>query len=291
MSTEAHQSSDRVKRKKDKHKRHKGDSDNSTKKRKREARDAEQIVIPEPQPEERATKKHKKQRHHNGSVAKPEEPKETVLEQHSPFIIQTTSFYLPLSPCAYRFPLEGLCAEHISPLLLTYHPPLKGVLLSYGNPRMSEHPSGGVQAQENEEPKTVLSRSVNEYAVTYVWLTVEFLIFRPKKGTYIEGYVSLQNESVLGLLCYNYFNAVIEREKLPKDWKWVDGEDGAESPSKTKRRKGAVHGGGYFVDGEGNYVEGRLVFKVEDFDATPGTNAGAGTISINGTLLYDVDEA
>ncbi|KAG9735711.1 hypothetical protein KCU73_g10440, partial [Aureobasidium melanogenum] len=48
----------------------------------------------------------------------------------SPFVKQTSSFYLPLSPIYHAFPVDGLCAEHISPLLLTYHPPLRGVILS-----------------------------------------------------------------------------------------------------------------------------------------------------------------
>jgi len=122
------------------------------------------------------------------------------LQSSPPFVQQTTSFYLALSPIAHDFPLDGLCAEHISPLLLTYYPPMKGVVLSYSDPRLSEAPEKrGVQIKKEKRSKTVLGRSVDEYAVTYVWLTVDFLLFKPQRGTVLEGYVNLQNESILGL--------------------------------------------------------------------------------------------
>jgi DNA-directed RNA polymerase I subunit RPA43 len=142
---------------------------------------------------------------------------------------------------------------------LTYYPPFEGVVLSYSNPRISEHPNEK-QANNNDEVRTVFSRSIDEYGVTYVWLSAEFLIFQPRRGTLLEGYVTLQNESILGLLCYNYFNAGIQAEKLAKDWTW-DGEA--------------------FVDASGKKVDGKLTFKVEDFEAS-----GTESIQISGTLLY-----
>jgi DNA-directed RNA polymerase I subunit RPA43 len=142
---------------------------------------------------------------------------------------------------------------------LTYYPPFEGVVLSYSNPRISEHPNDE-QASNNDAVRTVFSRSIDEYGVTYVWMTAEFLIFQPRRGTLLEGHVTLQNESILGLLCYNYFNAGIQAEKLAKDWTW-DGEA--------------------FVDASGKKVDGKLTFKVEDFEAS-----GTESIQISGTLLY-----
>ncbi|EME83582.1 uncharacterized protein MYCFIDRAFT_18374, partial [Pseudocercospora fijiensis CIRAD86] len=125
----------------------------------------------------------------------------------------TTSFYLALSPCAYSDPLGGLLAEHISPHLLSYYPPLNGVLLAFENARMSESPD-----QVSEGPSDVLARSFNEYAVSFLWLTCDFLVFRPSPGTYLEGDVNLQNEGLLGLICFNYFNVSIPKENMPSDW-------------------------------------------------------------------------
>jgi DNA-directed RNA polymerase I subunit RPA43 len=151
---------------------------------------------------------------------------------------------------------------------------------------MSEHPGGGVQVKPSKDAKAVLSRSIDEYAVTFVWLTAEFTIFRPRKGTYLEGSVNVQNESMLGLVCYNYFNAMIERDKLPKDWRWLD--DGDEGSQSQKNRKRTLQGAGHFVDGAGEEIEGKLVFRVDDFEANPGSDGGPGTVSIIGTLRFDL---
>ena len=322
MSAEANDSADMAKKGK-KRKKNKGYTDNNTKKRKREEQEAEEEVAAEEPSGERASKKHKKDRESTEtnpkkrkqsdgenrehaiddqleartskkykkdhkktkSTVQPVKPRRSLLEQHSPFMKQTTSFYLALSPCTQHFPLEGLCAEHISPLLLTYFPPLKGILLSYEHPRISEQPSGDVQVNSSDDNTAILSQSINEYGVTFIWLTAEFTIFRPRKGTFLEGVVNVQNESMLGLVCYNYFNAMIERDKLPKDWKWVDnGDEGAQV---QKKRRRALQGAGHFEDGEGEEIEGKIVFKVIDFEANPGSDGGPGTVSIIGTLRFD----
>ena len=214
--------------------------------------------------------------------------KSKYLSSKSPFVQHTSSFYLALSPIAHQFPLEGLCAEHISPLLLTYYPPMKGVVLSYNNPRLSESPETGSKIAKGKEAKTVLGRSVDEYSVTYVWLTVELLVFKPQRGTVLEGYVNLQNESILGLICYNYFNAGIERSRLPKDWQWVAEEAPEESGEMS--RKGRREAAGHYVNAEGNKVEGKIIFKVKDFEATAGAETGSGSINIYGTLLVESED-
>lgn len=211
------------------------------------------------------------------------------LHSKSPFVQQTTSFYLALSPIAHHFPLEGLCAEHISPLILTYYAPLKGVVLSYNSPRLSESPEKGAKVSKGRDAKTVLGTSVDEYAVTFVWLTVDLLIFKPQRGAVLEGYVNLQNESILGLICYNYFNAGIERSRLPKDWQWVADETTEESGEMS--RKGRREAAGHYVNGEGNKVEGKIIFKVKDFEATAGAEMGSGSINIYGTLLAESEDA
>lgn len=208
------------------------------------------------------------------------------LHSQTPFVQETVSFFLTLSPVAHSFPLEGCCAEHISPLLLTYYPPLNGIVLSYSNPRLSEQPEDGAQIQNSEEARKVLGKSMDEYAVTYIWLTAEFLLLRPMVGTVLEGYVNLQNESSLGLLCYNYFNAGIERARLVKDWSWEDAADGSEDNDDLDEHTA----GGRFVDGDGNPIEGRVVFKVKDFEASVGTDGVSGSINVTGTLLLDQDD-
>lgn len=321
-------------KKEKKHRRDSNDTERSSKKRKRIHGDGEDneetqdTAVRVPQSEtpsdEVLRKKRKKDKQrkiekstHNSSVHK---PTATTIPQtdlnaenllsHTPFYQRTTSLYLPLSPAAYAFPVAGLCAEHLSPLLLTYYPPLQGVILSYSNVRLSEDRPDNEEAfnpEANSEAFTqVLAKSINEYGPSFLWLTADFLVFRPARDTWMEGYINLQNESLIGLVCYNYFNAAIDRENLPDRWRWVEqggdpDDDGGEEEITLastglevgkqfkKRRRRAGDGVGWFVDAEGKKVEGKVSFRVVDFEATEGNSSdgGAGTVSILGTLRDD----
>ncbi|KAL2071186.1 hypothetical protein VTL71DRAFT_12421 [Oculimacula yallundae] len=198
----------------------------------------------------------------------------------SPFHLQTSSLYLPLAPVSQKYPLEGICAEHLSPLLLTYYPPFNGVLLSYSNPRLSEKAFGN-------DGEDVLLQNHDEYAVSWTWLTAEFLLFKPEKGAWLEGYVNLQNEGHLGLVCWNLFNASIERKRLPSDWKWKDVSDareGWEGEGETYAEEGL----GYYVDGEGKKIEGMVKFRVREIESSHDRERGF--LSIEGTMLSEATE-
>ena len=231
---------------------------------------------------------------------------ELGYSEDSPFHLQTFSLYLPLSPICQLYPLQGLCAEHLSPLILTYYPPFKGVILSYSNPRLSEEPSkhGGA-----EDQGTVLAISVAEFAVSFVWLTVDFLVFKPQRGGWLEGWINLQSEGHLGVVCWNLFNASIERKRLPKEWRWVGGDTGRKSKAKLKKSQedpqseddkdalkdiqgadDAREDEGHFVDGQGNKVEGSIRFRVRDLDASMSTDREKGFLSIEGTLMNMEEE-
>lgn len=210
------------------------------------------------------------------------------LNKQSPFICETQSLFVGLSPIAHRFPLEGACAEFISPLLLTYYPPLNGVVLSYSNPRLTQHPEQACQASNGQNNISAMGRSIDEYAVTYIWLTADFLVFRPSIGTVLEGHVNLQNQSILGLLCYNYFNAGIDQSRLPSDWKWVEEQEFDDGT--IAQGDNVPQNNGHFVDGDGKIVQGKILFKVKDFEANAGVDGGTSSINIYGTLIRDQDD-
>jgi DNA-directed RNA polymerase I subunit RPA43 len=212
---------------------------------------------------------------------------------NSPFHLQTTSLYLPLSPISQSSALTGLCAEHLSPLILTYYPPLRGIVLSYSNVRLSETPSP--DSSSTNEPLPVLAKSVDEYAVSFIWATADFLVFRPQKGTWIEGYVNLQNESHLGLVYLNLFSASIPRSYLPKSWKWIEdpsssGPSNPKTAEKRSRGSAEVEGQGHFVDENGNKVDGMVRFRIRDFETQARIESDRGFVSIEGTLLSAEEE-
>ena len=250
-------------------------------------------------------RKHRFQKTHKPSAVQNGETPQSNLIEESLFRLQTSSFYLPLSPISQLHPLQGLCAEHLSPLILTYYAPLHGVVLSYSNLRLSEE-VGDVSHRISQG--SVLARSVDEYGASFVWITADFLTFNPRRGAWIEGWINLQNESHLGLVCWNLFNASIDRRRLPSDWKWIDGEKDAAAKTKAPSRNnfqqsielqevhvqpieaGTQHSQGYFEDGVGKKVEGSLRFKIKDVEASPGSDREKSFLSLEGSLLEDREE-
>ncbi|KAF4550777.1 DNA-directed RNA polymerase I subunit rpa43-like protein [Elsinoe fawcettii] len=292
------------------------------------------------------------------------------VERHTPFVSETATLLLPLAPAAFNFPLQGLCAEHLSPLLLTYYPPLDGIVLSYSHPRLSDTPDfnppyirrpqhtppesiapaesdpdsdadeilsqpssdtasehsidliidSAIQRDEEtgttltrkQKRKTysgplVLAKQVDEYNTPLAYLTADFLLLRPERGTWLQGVVQVQNPSWLGLVCWNFFNAGIPRRRLPRGWKWVDavrveesteragaeaedmGEEGAGEPA---AQEGVVVDAseGFWVDEQGGKVQGTVEFRLVDFESAVNTERDRGFVSITGTLLSEKED-
>ena len=205
----------------------------------------------------------------------------------SPFRVQTSSLYLPLSPISQLLPLEGLCAEHLSPLILTYYSPFRAMVLSYSNARLSEQP------RHNGHRGQVLAKSVDEYAASFVWVTADFLLFQPRPGERIEGWVNLQNEGHLGLVCWNLFNASIARRRLPRSWTWVPpgGEMGKRSKTSSGRSEADSEdrGQGFYRDENGQRVRGWVRFRVEDIETS--VDREKAFVSIQGSMVEDEGEA
>ncbi|KAI4129732.1 MAG: hypothetical protein LQ338_002116 [Usnochroma carphineum] len=227
-------------------------------------------------------------------------PKTSNGLELSPFHRQTSSLYLPLPPIAQNHPLQGLCAEHLSPHILTYYPPLRGVLLSFHSARILTTP----QQDSVTSDQTALAQTIDEYAAPHVWLTADFLLLRPQRGNIIEGWINLQNEGNIGLVCWNFFTASIERKRLPKDWKWIPGGldvrrskkklKGSDQPhlnqlEATPQVNGFTDAQGHFEDRDGRKVEGRIPFAIKDIETSRSSGGDNGYFSIEGTLL-DKDE-
>ncbi|KAJ9657744.1 hypothetical protein H2201_008057 [Coniosporium apollinis] len=243
------------------------------------------------------------------------QPPSSPRPEDSPFVHQTTSLYLPLSPITYASPIPGLCAEHLSPLLLTYYPPLHGVVLSYANVRLStERPSTSHPPDRTDTEEPVLAHSIDEYGASFVWATADFVVLRPRRGVWLEGYVNLLNESYLGLVVYNLFSASVHRNRLPRDWQWVEDASGggerqalagaeegdgegeeegakdADGDVKMRRSHGrGRQAEGYYLNGEGEKVDGLIRFRIRDFESGVGEGE-KGFLSIEGTMLSEEEE-
>ena len=223
--------------------------------------------------------------------------------QNSPFWSEVRSFYLPLSPIASQYPLQGLCAEHFTPLVLTYYRPMRGVILAYQDEEL-----GVGDTDEGVEITSHVSRQINEYAASYIWVTADFTVYRPEPGMWIEGYVIVQNEGHLGLLVLNYFNATVESRRLPKSWRWTgpstpvkprdppedvemrNGVDETEANDMQHGASGATVAEGHWIDGYGMQIEGVLRFRVRDWIVSRAVDRERGVFGIEGTLLTEEEE-
>jgi DNA-directed RNA polymerase I subunit RPA43 len=217
---------------------HKHKDQSSKKKRKHES--DSNLIADETTVHETTSKKSSKSK--GKSKQKPSETSDTP---DSPYVLTTATLYLPLSPISISptHALASLLAEHLSPLLLTYYPPLQGVILAYSNASISSEPpiasSPSSDPHDNPQPLT-LAKTADEYGVLYVYLTATFLVFRPQRGQILEGWVNVQSEGFLGAVVLNLFSVGIERKRLPSNWKWVppgEEEDGASNTGQKPKKK------------------------------------------------------
>ncbi|KAI9725635.1 MAG: hypothetical protein M1828_002920 [Chrysothrix sp. TS-e1954] len=243
--------------------------------------------------EDRTVSSKKRHRSNNDDLSAQEPSKEST----SPFCVQKAAIHLPLSPVGIRrkpgsslrdgtehkpeTELEAVCAEHLSPLLLTYSQSLRGIVLSYHAPRLSNSPSSV------DTDAVVLGRTVDEYCVSYVWVIADFVLLRLQRGTWIEGHITVQNESYIALVCWNLFNASIAKKNLPQDWQWV-GDKARDRHGRGRTPNSRVPDGqetvnGSFMNSKGEKVEGRLQFRVRDFE---GLSSKAFS-SVEGTLMSE----
>ncbi|PGH14567.1 hypothetical protein AJ80_05887 [Polytolypa hystricis UAMH7299] len=147
-------------------------------------------------------------------------------DSSSPFHLITSTLYLPLSPISISptHALSSLLAEHVSPLLLTYYPPFRGIVLAYSNASISSSPPSSAPSSQQNDPNPkplTLAVTANEYGVLYVYLTATFLVLRPERSQILEGWINVQSEGFLGAIVYNLFSVGIEKRRLPSNWTWI----------------------------------------------------------------------
>lgn len=131
----------------------------------------------------------------------------------------------------------------------------------------------------------------------------------------------------MGLVCYNYFQVAVARDRIPDAWRWVPpGSESSERKgmvNKGKKKKGKkndeeeeegcagtsqetlVNGGGeggvedieeeeresgYFRREDGTRVKGSIRFRVVDCEIVPGVDRGSWSLQIDGTLLSPEEE-
>ncbi|KAK1997362.1 hypothetical protein LX36DRAFT_578558 [Colletotrichum falcatum] len=227
------------------------------------------------------------------------QPPDAPSKPRFPFFTQTVSLYLPIYPVGWDTPCTAAASQHLEPLVNRYVPELKGVLLAFRNVSLSETPGRRHAATSDGEHCDLVS--VDEYAVGFGYVTADVDLFVPRRGAWMEGSINLENEGHIGVVCWGKFNASIESSRLPPEWRWVhagsaeaasyvadpfDGDNNDGDAAAAEDEHGAVrqiHTTGFWVDGNGDKVKGRVRFRVKAFDV--GVSGDHGYLSLEGTML------
>ncbi|KAF1995905.1 hypothetical protein P154DRAFT_331490 [Amniculicola lignicola CBS 123094] len=216
--------------------------------------------------------------------------------ESSLFHLTKITQYIALPPSGLANPLPAACASIISPLLLTYYPPARGIVLAYQNvklsssppqaPKPSRHSTHTAPPTEDEsiiQGGELLSAIIDEYSAVYFWVTADLLVWRPEKNAWIEGRVTHQSSSHITLSHLNSFNISVLATSLPRDWTFTFPASHTKAAWKRAGASGKQVLGdeeGYWVDGEGSLVEETLRLRITDWEFRRG--GGKGVLRVEG---------
>ncbi|KAJ9099424.1 hypothetical protein QFC19_006036 [Naganishia cerealis] len=185
----------------------------------------------------------------------------------------TTELYVSLAPCFINDPINGIKAQHLDPLVMTYFPKAKGVVIAYSNLKLSPEN----KTTDTDDNPIYVSTVSNSSPFTYLWVTVDLLIWQPNAGDIIEGYSYMQTASHIGLLVHDTFNATIKKFNIPAEWRFVPSQ--VDEYAESEQDTGKFKSFGYWVDENDVKIEGKIKFTVKS------VHASGRVVSLAGTLI------
>jgi DNA-directed RNA polymerase I subunit RPA43 len=222
-----------------------------------------------------------------------------VSSDESSFLhTERISQYVSLPPAALATPLPALCASVFSPLLLSYFPPARGIILAYEDVTLSSSPPAPASSQSKSQPtqqdtehaagEEVMLRHIDEYASPFLWATATFLVWRPQQNKWITGRVTHQSRTHITLSHLNLFPVSILSAHLPSTWTFRQTEAGKVNKGWDGRPADEE---GVWVKENGEEVAGDVEVRVVDFEGRMDVRGkGKGFLRLEGSLLSE-DEA
>lgn len=192
------------------------------------------------------------------------------------------SQFVSLPPAALASPLPALCASVFSPLLLSYFPPARGIILAYEDVSLSSSPPSKSQSVDDTTNEPVLLRHIDEYASPFLWATATFLIWRPENNKWITGHVTHQSKTHITLSYLNVFPISILSTHLPPSWTFKQTEPGTNHYHTSDE-------GGVWTSEDGE-VAGDLRVRLLDFDARSDGKAKGKGLRLEASLLTEEEE-
>lgn len=187
----------------------------------------------------------------------------------------STSLYVSLAPCHIANPINGIKAQHLDPLIMTYFNKAKGVVLSYSNIKLSEDNI----STDSQDQTISIAKISNSSPFTFLWVTVDLLIWRPQLGDVLEGYIYMQTASHIGLLLHDTFNASIKKYNMPNDWSFIPSQADEYAVEDEEASNNRFKSFGYWVDENEVKIEGKLNFTIKAIHTT------GRVVSVEGTLI------
>jgi DNA-directed RNA polymerase I subunit RPA43 len=187
------------------------------------------------------------------------------------FHTMSTSMYVSLAPIHLNSPINGIKAQHLDPLIMTYFAKAGGVVLSYSNIQLNPD---NLTVDEDDQPITV-ARIEGSSPFTFLWITVDLLIWKPQIGDVLEGSIYMQTASHLGMLVHDTFNASIKKYNIPQDWSFIPNQQDEITNGEDAKFKSF----GHWQDENENKVEGKLKFTIKSI------HTSGKVVSVEGTLI------
>lgn len=188
--------------------------------------------------------------------------------------------YLSLAPCHLEHPILGLRQQHLDPLIMTYNSTVGGIIISYNNIKLSQD---NYNNNEKNDTFKYVAQVSYENPFSFLWVYVDFVVWKPQVGDNLEGYSIMQSQSHIGLLIHDVFNASIKKFYIPQDWYFVanqaDEPNADDNAADNDEPKSSFKKLGHWCDADGTPVGGKIKFTVRAIHVS-----GKG-LAVEGTLL------
>ncbi|KAG1143769.1 hypothetical protein G6F37_006252 [Rhizopus arrhizus] len=133
------------------------------------------------------------------------------FEPKSSFSEVVAKLYIHLAPMWAGKTMEGV-NEQLNAFLMKHVAEVDGIILSHSDVKFV-----------SDKGKVMY-----DSPFCHFFISVKFLVWKPKKGTKLVGRINLQSEDHIGLLIYDTFNASIPKSRIPSTYEWkVNEEDAA----------------------------------------------------------------
>ncbi|KTW26002.1 hypothetical protein T552_03274 [Pneumocystis carinii B80] len=172
-----------------------------------------------------------------GKKGEKKEKKEKLLEKSrlkpkNPFYTYKIELYVSIPPIYSGSPMKGV-EYYLDTMILNYFPDIQGIMLAYRNCEFIEE----------------AAKIYYESPFAFSWVRFEMLVWKVKRGDYLEGIINMQSPSHIGLLVSGFFNASIPKNGIPKTWFYQE----IMSQKEVEQNKN-----GYWID------EDKKVIKIGD---------------------------